>query len=63
MALTMKHLLNLLKEQLQKINQTEFRVGRVMTRKHDRLYVKRKGYNNSFNISIDKKDILYKYCI
>ena len=59
----MKHLLEPFKEELQKINQTEFRVGRVMTRKHDRLYVKRKGYNNSFNSSIDKIDILYKYCI
>ena len=29
-----------------------------MKRKGDKLYAKWKGYNNSFNIWIDKKDII-----
>ena len=40
------------------MNQTEFRVGKVIKRKIDKLYVKWKGYNNSFNSCIDKKDIV-----
>ena len=39
------------------MNQMEFRVGKVIKRKIDKLYVKWKGYNNSFNSCIDKKDI------
>ena len=34
---------------MQKTNQNEFRVGKVIKRKADQLYVKWKGYNNSFN--------------
>ena len=34
---------------LEKKNQTEFRVENVIKRKGDKLYIKRKGYNNSFN--------------
>ena len=45
-------------KELQKNNQKEFRIEKVLKRKGDRLYVKRKGYNNSFNSWIDKKDIL-----
>ena len=37
-------------------NQKEFRVKKVIKRKGDKLYVKWKGYNSSFNIEIDKKD-------
>ena len=40
------------------MNQMEFRVGKVIKRKIDKLYVKWKGYNNSFNSCIDKKDIV-----
>ena len=29
-----------------------------MTEKHDKLYIKWKGYDNSFNIWIDEKDIV-----
>ena len=29
-------------------------------KKGDKLYVKQKGYNNSFNIWINKKDLLQK---
>ena len=45
-------------KELQKPNQKEFRVGKVIKIKGDKLYVKCKDYNNSFNINswIDKKD-------
>ena len=42
-------------KELQKTNQKEFRIEKV---KGDKLYVKQKGYNNSFNSSIDKKDLV-----
>ena len=45
------------KKQLQrKKNQKEFRVGKVIKRKGDKLYVKWKGYYDSFNSWINKKD-------
>ena len=43
-------------KELQKTNQTEFRVEKVTKRKVGKLYVKWKGYNNSFNSWINKKD-------
>ena len=43
---------------LQATNQQEFRVEKVIKRKLDKLYVKWKGYDNSFNIWIDKRDII-----
>ena len=42
-------------KKLQKTNQTEFKVEKVITRKGDKLYVKWKGYDNSFNRWIYKK--------
>ena len=45
-------------KELQKTNQKEFRIEKVLKRKDDRLYVKWKRYNNSFNSWIDKKHIL-----
>ena len=45
-------------KELQKTNQEEFRIEKVIKRKCDKLYVKRKGYDNSFNSWIDKKDII-----
>ena len=42
------------KKELQKINQKEFRVEKLVKRKDDKLYVKWKGYNNWFNDWIDK---------
>ena len=45
-------------KQLQKSNQQEFRIENVIKRKGDKLYVKWKGYNNSFNSWIDKKDLV-----
>ena len=45
-------------KKLQKTNQIEFRIEKVIKKKGDKLYVKRKGYNNYFNSWIDKKDIV-----
>ena len=36
-------------KELQKTNQQEFRIEKVIKRKGDKLYVKWKGYDNSFN--------------
>ena len=44
---------------MQKTNQKEFRIEKVIRRKGNKLYVKWKGCNNSFNSWIDKRDILY----
>ena len=43
-------------KELQKTNQKEFRIEKVIKRKDDKIYVKWKGYYNSFNSWIDKKD-------
>ena len=43
------------KKELQKTNQKGFRVEKVITRKGDKLYIKWKGYDNSFNSWIVKK--------
>ena len=45
-------------KELQKTNQKEFRIEKVIKRKGDQLYIKWKGYNNSFNRWIDKKDLV-----
>ena len=44
--------------ELQKTMQNEFRIEKVIERKGDKLYVKWKDYDNSFNSWIDKKDIV-----
>ena len=44
-------------KELQKTDPTEFRIDKVIKRKGNKLYVKWKGYDNSFNSWIDKKDI------
>ena len=46
------------KEQQKKTNQQEFRIEKVIKRKGNKLYIKWKGYDNSFNSSIDKKDLI-----
>ena len=43
---------------LQKANQKEFRMKKILERKDDKLYVKLKGYDNRFNNWINKKDIV-----
>ena len=45
-------------KQLQKTSQEKFRIEKVLKRKGDKLYVKWKGCNNSFNSWIDKKDLI-----
>ena len=45
-------------KELQGTKQNEFRVEKVTKRKGDKLYVKWKGYENSFNSWIDKKEIV-----
>ena len=45
-------------KELQKTNQKEFRIKKVIKRKGNNLYGKWKGYNNSFNSWIDKKDLI-----
>ena len=43
-------------KELQKTNQQRFRREKVIKRKGNKLYVKRKRYDNSFNSWIDKND-------
>ena len=45
-------------KELQKTNQKEFKIEKVLKRKGDKLYVKWKGYDNSFNSCINKKDLV-----
>ena len=45
-------------KELQKANQKEFRVEKVLKRKGDKLYVKWKSYDDSLNSWIDKIDII-----
>ena len=47
------------KKELQKTNEKEFKIEKVNKRKGDKLYAKWKGYNNSFNSWIAKKDIVH----
>ena len=47
-------------KELQKTNQEEFRIEKVIRRKGDKLYVKWKGYNNSFNSRIDKASLVQR---
>ena len=46
------------KKELQKTNQQEFRIEKAIKKKVDKLYVKRKGYNSSFNSWVDKKHLI-----
>ena len=45
-------------KELQKMNQEEFRIEKVIKRKGNKIYVKWKGYNNSFNRWIDKASLV-----
>ena len=47
-----------MKKNCKRLAKKEFRIKKVLKRKGDKLYVKWKGYNNSFNSWINKKDIL-----
>ena len=45
-------------KEMQKTSQEKFRIEKVLKRKGDKLYVKWKRYDNSFNSWIDKKDLI-----
>ena len=45
-------------KELQKTNQKEFRIEKVIGRKGDKLFVKWKGYDNSLNSWINKKKLV-----
>ena len=45
-------------KELKKKNQKKFRVEKLIKRKGNKLYVKWKGYDSSFNSWIDKKGIV-----
>ena len=45
-------------KEFQKTNQEEFRIEKVIKRNGDKMYVKWKEYNNSFNSWIGKKDLI-----
>ena len=47
---------NFYEKELQKTCQEKFRIEQVRKRNDDKLYVKWKGYDNSFNFWINKKD-------
>ena len=47
-------------KELQKTSQEEFRIEKVIRRKGDKLYVKWKGYDNSFNSWIDKGSLVQR---
>ena len=47
-------------KELQKTNQEEFRIEKVIKRKGDKIYVKWKGYDSSFNSWIDKASLVQR---
>ena len=47
-------------KELQKTNQEEFRIEKVIKRKGNKIYIKWKGYNNSFNSWIDKASLVQR---
>ena len=49
---------NFYEKELHNSDQKEFRIEKVIKKKGDKLFVKWKGYDNSFNSWIDKKDIV-----
>ena len=45
-------------KELHKANRKEFRIEKLLRKKGDKLYIKWKSYDNSFNSWIDKKDLV-----
>ena len=45
-------------KELQKTSQGKFRIEKVLKIRGNKLYVKWKGYDNSLNSWIDKKDLV-----
>ena len=46
------------KKELHKTNKKELRIKKILKTKGNKLNVKWKGYNNSFDSWIDKKDLI-----
>ena len=47
-----------MKKNYKKTKQKDFRIEKVIKKKDDKMYLKRKSCDNSFNSRIDKKDII-----
>ena len=47
-----------MKKNCKRLINKKFRIEKVLKRKGDKLYAKWKGYDNSFNSWINKKDIV-----
>ena len=45
-------------KELHKANRKEFRIEKLLRKKGDKLYIKWKSYDNSFNSRINKKDLV-----
>ena len=45
-------------EELQKTNLTLYIIEKIIKTRNDKIYVKWRGYNDSFNSWINKKDII-----
>ena len=48
----------IISQKLRKANEKGFRIEEVIKKKGNKLYVKWKGYHNSFNSWIDKKNVI-----
>ena len=46
------------KKELEKIDQQEVKIEKVIKKKGNKMYVKWKGYDNSFNSWIHEKDLV-----
>ena len=57
-SMVKKLLKHFMKTNYKKTNQQRFRIDKVIKRKRYKLYVKWKGYDNSFNDWIDKNDFV-----
>ena len=53
-----KNLESFYEKELQKTNQKEFRIEKVIKRKGNKLYVKWKGHDDSFNSWISENDLI-----
>ena len=53
-----KLLVHFMKMYYKTLSKKEFRIEKLLKKKGDKLYVKWKSYDNSFNSWIDKKDIV-----
>ena len=53
--LTVRKCYNILRKRIAKNKSKEFEIDKAIKKKGNRLYVKWRGYNNSFNSCIDKK--------